>query len=96
MWLPLDSSSECPSTEHPLANVSQELHGPNRSTQCCIVHRHIPSSKTLSLVRVCDSNHPGFPPPSQFITSKSPYCPFTLLLLLLLSRFSCVRLCATL
>ena len=28
IWLPLDSSAMCPSTEHPLANVSQELRRP--------------------------------------------------------------------
>ena len=28
IWLPLDSSAMCPSTEHPLANFSQELRGP--------------------------------------------------------------------
>ena len=71
-WLPLNSSFKCLSTEHPLASVSQEFHGPNHGTQCCIGHRHIPFSKPLSLVRVYDRSPPWLSPTSQSITSKSP------------------------
>ena len=71
--LPLDSSSECPSTEYPLALGSKSSVGQTilpsavLATDTFRFQKHFPWSESVTAA------HPGFPPPSQFITSKSPY-----------------------
>ena len=60
--LHLNSSFKRLSTEYPLVNISQEFHGPNHGTHCCIGQRHILFSKPLSLVRDCDRSPPWLSP----------------------------------
>ena len=60
--LPLDSSAMCPSTEHPLANVSQELRGPTIVTSAVLATDTFRFQNHFSLVRVCDSSPPWLSP----------------------------------
>lgn len=60
--LPLDSSAMCPSTQHPLANVSQELRGPTIVPSAVLATDTFRFQNHFSLVRVCDSSPPWLSP----------------------------------